>query len=45
VGTLQRLTVTDLRPGTTYYYSVAARDNVTRKVGRRSRAAKAKTRR
>jgi alpha-tubulin suppressor-like RCC1 family protein len=45
VGAPQRLTVTDLRPGTTYYYSVAARDNVTRKVGRRSRPAKAKTRR
>jgi alpha-tubulin suppressor-like RCC1 family protein len=44
VGAPISLTVTDLRRNTTYYYAVAARDNVTRKLGRRSRAAKAKTR-
>jgi len=36
--------VTDLRRRTTYYYAVAARDNVTGKLGRRSRPAKVKTR-
>ena len=45
VGAPITLTVTDLERGTTYYYAVAARDNVTRKLGRRSRPAKAKTRR
>ena len=38
VGATIRLTVTDLRPRTTYYYAVAARDNVSRRLGPRSRA-------
>ncbi len=45
VGAKVMLAVTNLRPGTTYYYAVAARDNVSRRLGRRSRAAKARTRR
>ncbi|MDQ3632261.1 MAG: fibronectin type III domain-containing protein [Actinomycetota bacterium] len=43
VGTKLMLTVTRLRPGTTYYYAVAAHDNVSRRLGRRSSAAKART--
>ena len=45
VGTDLKLTINDLRPGTTYHYAVAARDNVSRRLGRRSRTAKARTRR
>jgi len=44
VGAKITLKVTDLRRRTTYYYAVAARDNVTGKLGRRSRPAKVKTR-
>jgi len=44
VGARITLTVTDLRRRATYYYAVAARDNVTGKLGRRSRPAKATTR-
>jgi len=43
VGTRLALTITGLRPRTTYYYSVAARDNVTRRLGPRSRAVKVET--
>jgi len=45
VGATLKLTINKLRPRTTYYYAVAARDNVSRRLGRRSRAAKARTRR
>ena len=38
VGARLELTVTDLRPHTTYYYAVAARDNVSHHTGPRSRA-------
>ena len=44
VGATLTLTVKDLRRRTRYYYAVAARDNVTRKLGRRSRATRVKTR-
>ena len=44
VGARIKLVVTDLRPGTTYYYAVAARDNVSGRRGRRSRTVKARTR-
>ena len=43
VGTKLTLTVSDLRPNTTYYYSVAARDNVSGRLGRRSRAVRVRT--
>lgn len=39
-----RLRITDLRPRTTYYYVVAARDNVSGRLGPRSRAVRARTR-
>jgi hypothetical protein len=45
VGAKVSLTVTGLRPRTTYHYSVAARDNVSGRNGRRSPTAKARTRR
>ncbi len=44
VGTTLKLTITDLRPGTTYYYAIQARDNVSRRLGPRSKAAQARTR-
>jgi len=44
VGEKVRLTITDLRPRTTYYYAVAARDNVTGRAGARSPTVKARTR-
>ncbi|MDQ4049131.1 MAG: hypothetical protein M3131_07100 [Actinomycetota bacterium] len=44
VGGEVTLTVEDLRPRTTYYYAVAARDNVSRRLGPRSRAVRARTR-
>jgi len=44
VGARIKLTVTDLRPRTTYYYAVAARATVPDAVGPRSRTVKAKTR-
>ena len=43
VGEVLKLTVTGLRPHTSYYYAIAARDNVTRKLGPRSRSVKAST--
>jgi len=45
VGAKAKLTVRDLRPRTTYYYSVAALDNVSERRGPRSPNAKARTRR
>ena len=45
VGAMLSLTVSDLRAGSTYYYAVAARDNVSGRLGRSSRPAKATTRR
>ncbi len=44
VGTTVNLTITDLRPKTTYYYAIAARDNVSKRLGPRSAAVKTKTR-
>lgn len=44
VGARLTLTVTDLRRRTTYYYAVAARDNVTGRLGPRSPNARARTR-
>jgi len=44
VGAKVTLTVEDLRPRTTYHYAVAARDNVSKRRGPRSRAASARTR-
>ncbi len=44
VGARITLTVTGLRPGTTYYYAVAARDNVTGRLGRRSLTIRVRTR-
>ena len=43
VGGKLTLTVTDLRPGATYYYAVAARDNVSRRVGPRSQTVRVRT--
>jgi len=44
VGAKIKLTITDLRPNTTYYYAVAARDITSDTLGPRSRTVKAKTR-
>ncbi len=44
VGDDIKLTVTDLRPRSTYYYAVAARDNVSKRLGPRSEAVKIRTR-
>ena len=43
VGARLTVTVTDLRPGTTYYYAIAARDNVSRRLGRRSNTVSVRT--
>ena len=43
VGTMFKLTVTSLTPRTTYYYAIAALDNVTGRPGPRSHTIKAKT--
>lgn len=43
VGTRINLTITDLRPNATYYYAIAARDNVSNRLGPRSAAVRAKT--
>ncbi len=43
VGDTITLTITGLRSHTTYHYAVAARDNVTGRLGRRSPTAGAKT--
>jgi phosphodiesterase/alkaline phosphatase D-like protein len=44
VGSRIELTVTNLRPNTTYFYAIAARDNVSRRLGPRSPAVKVRTR-
>ncbi len=44
VGGRVSLTVIELRPHTTYYYALAARDNVSGRCGPRSKTVKAKTR-
>jgi hypothetical protein len=44
VGAKLTLTITGLRPRTTYYYAIAARDNVSGRLGPRARAVRAKTR-
>jgi len=44
VGERITLTVTGLRPRTTYYYAIAARDNVSGRLGPRSRVVRARTR-
>jgi hypothetical protein len=43
VGTTLNLTITHLRPGTIYYYTVAARDNVTGSPGPQSAAIRVRT--
>ena len=43
VGGTVRLTVTDLRPRTTYYYAVSARDNVSARRGPRSATVSVRT--
>jgi len=43
VGAKATLTVQDLRPNTTYHYSVAARDNVSGRQGPHSVTVKART--
>ena len=44
VGTTLQLTITHLRPGTAYYYTVAARDNVTGRLGPRTASVRGQTR-
>ena len=44
VGSKATLTVEDLRPRTSYHYAVAARDNVSGRLGPRSRSVSAATR-
>jgi alpha-tubulin suppressor-like RCC1 family protein len=44
VGARMTLTVTGLRPRTTYYYSVAARDNVSNRLGPRAPTVRVRTR-
>ena len=43
VGATLELTVTNLRPKTTYHYAVAARDNVSHRTGPRSRSIAVRT--
>ncbi len=43
VGATVTQTVTDLRRGRTYYYAIAARDNVSGRIGPRSRTVHART--
>jgi alpha-tubulin suppressor-like RCC1 family protein len=43
VGARVSLIVTDLRPRTTYYYALAARDNLSGRLGPRSQAVKVRT--
>ena len=45
VGQRLSLTITDLRPNTTYHYAIAARDNVSGRLGPRSLTIKITTRR
>ena len=42
IGTRITLRVTGLRPGRTYYYAIAARDNVSARVGPRSKTIRAR---
>jgi hypothetical protein len=44
VGSELRLTVEDLRPRSTYYYAIAARDNVSKRLGPRTRGVRVRTR-
>ncbi|HEV2784976.1 MAG TPA: fibronectin type III domain-containing protein, partial [Solirubrobacteraceae bacterium] len=44
VGGRMTLTITGLRPRTTYYYAVAARDNVSNVPGPRSATVRVRTR-
>lgn len=44
VGANITLTITGLRPHTTYFYAVAARDNLSARIGPRSQTVKASTR-
>jgi len=44
VGEKVTLKITDLRRGSTYYYAVAARDNVSARIGPRSETVTARTR-
>jgi hypothetical protein len=44
VGEKITLTVTDLRPNSTYHYAIAARDNVSGRLGPRSGAVSVRTR-
>jgi hypothetical protein len=44
VGTEVNLSVTHLRPRTTYYYAVAAYDNVSHQLGPRSATVRVRTR-
>jgi alpha-tubulin suppressor-like RCC1 family protein len=43
VGAKVTLTVTDLRRRSTYYYAVVARDNVSARIGRRSKSVRVRT--
>jgi len=43
VGAKLAVTVTDLSPATNYYYAIAARDNVSGRLGARSMAVRART--
>ena len=43
IGTCVSLTITNLKPHTTFYYSIVALDNVTGRRGPRSRTVKART--
>ena len=45
VGQTLALTISHLRGGTAYYYAVAARDNVSRRLGRRSKSVRVVTQR
>lgn len=44
VGTKVTLTITGLRPRTAYHYAIAARDNVSGRLGPRSRTVRVRTR-
>ena len=44
VGEQIKLRITDLRPNRTYYYAVAARDNVSGRLGPRSEPVRIRTR-
>jgi alpha-tubulin suppressor-like RCC1 family protein len=43
IGTEIKLVITHLHPDTTYYYAIAARDNVTARAGPRSKTVEAQT--